>query len=199
MRLNVIAGTLAFALLATACGSGATGSGPGPSVAAPSSEESAAPGSEAAVTTAPSAAASGAAPSEAPAAGGGQAGDVCGLVTEAELGAILGTAVKAAVLAGPPDTCDIQSADGAPLAATVLTDMQGVSADFVFNAFAGSPTAEDVAGIGEKASYDPAQGALLVLKNGAVLTVAVFNDGTQDEARVLDLMKQIGAAAAGRM
>lgn len=46
-----------------------------------------------------------------------------------------------------------------------------------------------------------ARGALVVLRNGAVLTVSVFDDGsgTTDEATRLDQMKQIAAAAAGRM
>jgi hypothetical protein len=126
---------------------------------------------------------------------------VCALVTGDELAAILGTAVATHVFAGPPDTCDVQSTDGAPLAAFVLTNMSGVSASFVYDAFAGSPTATEIGGIGEKAAYDPAQGALVVLENDAVLTVSVFDDGSgsTDEATRLDQMKQIGAAAAARM
>lgn len=192
----------AVVVVVAACGGGSGGTAGSPAAsaaAAPSQEAVGAPSEAAIEAPAPEASASAAAVEQPPAGGGGQTGDVCGLVTEAELASILGTPVKTAVLVGPPDTCDIQSADGAPLAATVLTDMQGVSANFVFDAFAGSPTAQAIEGIGEKASYDPAQGALLVLQSGAVLTVAVYNDGTQDEATILDQMKRIGAAAAGRM
>lgn len=71
----------------------------------------------------------------------------------------------------------------------------------MYDSFASSPTATEIGGIGEKAAYDPSQGALVVLRNGAVLTVSVFDDGsgTTDEATRLDQMKQIAAAAAGRM
>lgn len=56
-----------------------------------------------------------------------------------------------------------------------------------------------MAGIGEKAACNPNQATLVILKNGAVLSVAVFDDGTSDEAARVDLMKQIGSIAAGRM
>jgi hypothetical protein len=135
----------------------------------------------------------------APAGGGGTATDVCGLVTGDELATILGTPVKTQVFAGPPDTCDVQSTDGAPLAAFVLTNIGGVSASAVYDAFAGSPTAEAISGIGEKAAYDPSQGALVTIKNGAVLTIAVFDDGNTDEAARFELLKQIASTAAGRM
>jgi hypothetical protein len=136
-----------------------------------------------------------------PAGAGGTATDVCGLVSGEELAAILGTAVKTQVFAGPPDTCDVQSTDGAPLAAFVLTNIGGVSASAVYDAFAGSPTAEAISGIGEKAAYDPSQAALVTIKNGAVLTIAVFDDGSgsTDEATRLDQMKRIAIAATGRM
>jgi hypothetical protein len=73
-----------------------------------------------------------AAPSAAePAPGGGSIADVCALVTGDELTAIFGTAVTTEVFAGPPDTCQVGSTDGAGLAAFVLTNMKGVSASLV--------------------------------------------------------------------
>jgi hypothetical protein len=192
--------TLIVALAACGGGSGAT-SGPTTSAAGPGQSQAAGTEPSQAAEAPPSSEApsSAAAAPEPPAGGGGQAGDVCALVPADELGGILGRPVRTTVIAGPPDTCDVQSADGAPLAAFVLTNMQGVSATFVFDAFAGSPTAEQISGIGEKAAYDPNQGALVVLKNGAVLSIAVFDDGTAGADVVLGLMKQIGSAAAGRM
>jgi hypothetical protein len=124
---------------------------------------------------------------------------VCELVTPDELQGILGAAVSLTVFAGPPDTCDIQSTDGAPLAATVLTAMSNVAASAVFDAYAGSPGAESISGMGDRAAYDPNQGVLVVLKADKVLTVAVFDDGSTDAAARLELMKQIGSIAAGRM
>lgn len=189
-------------LTVAACGGGAGGTTSGSTDAAAQSQAAAsAPSQAAADVPASDAASSAAAPQEPASAGGGSGVGVCDLATTDELAGMLGQGVATSVIAGPPDTCDIQSTDGAPLAAMTLTNMTGVSASFVFDAFAGSPTAQSIQGIGEKASYDPSQGALLVLKNGAILTIAVFDDGSgsTDEAVRLDLMKQIGATAAGRM
>ncbi len=191
--------TLVVALAACGGGSGATS---GSTASAPGGAQSQAavggPSQAAEAPPASQAPASAPVAPEPPPAGGG-AGEVCALVTQDEHGGILGQPVRTSVIAGPPDTCDIQSADGAPLAAFVLTKIDGVSASFVFDAFAGSPTAEQIAGIGERAAYDPNQGALVVLKNGSVLSVAVFDDGSADAGVVVDLMKQIGSLAAGRM
>ena len=182
----VVGGVLV--LVAACSGSGgATGS----TAAAASAEGSPADGgagAEASVAAPASAAPAG--------GGGGPAGNVCELVTEQELAGILGTQIKSAVLTGPPDTCDIQSADGAPLAATVYLNVGG---SFAYEAFAGDPGSVDVAGIGEKASYSSSQGLLVVFKNGAMLSIAVFDDGTKDEAARRALMEQIGKIAAGRM
>jgi hypothetical protein len=124
---------------------------------------------------------------------------VCELVTADELQGILGAAVSLTVFAGPPDTCDIQSTDGAPLAATVLTAMSNVAASAVFDAYAGSPGAESISGMGDRAVYLPDQAVLVVLKADKLLTVAVFDDGSTGAAASLALMKQIGSIAAGRM
>ena len=189
---------LGVALAACSGGSGATAGSTTDAGAGQSQAAGAEPSPAAGASSALEAPASAATAPEQPAGGSG-AGDVCALLTEDELGGILGQAVRTTLIAGPPDTCDVQSADGAPLAAFVLTNMQGVSASMVFDAFAGTPTAEQITGIGEKAAYDPNQGALVVLKNGAVLSVAVFDDGTADAGEIVDLMKQIGSIAAGRM
>ena len=137
-----------------------------------------------------------------PAGAGGGVADVCALVTNDELASIFGQATTTEVFAGPPDTCQVGSTDGAGLAAFVLTrGAGGVSASFVYDAFAGSPTATEIGGIGEKAAYDSSQGTLVILKNDAVLSVSVFDDGSgsTDEATRLDQMKRIGSAAAVRM
>lgn len=183
----------ALVLILAACGSSGSGGTATevPATAAPAGQ------SQAVVEAPASTAASDASPApEGPA--GGQAGDVCELVTEAELGGILGASVKTTVFAGPPDTCDIQSTDGAPLAATVLTRN---AAPFVYDVFVSDAGTTSVSGIGEKAAYNPVQAILVVFKNGSLLTVAVFDDGSgsTDEAARLDRMKQIGAIAAGRM
>ena len=186
-------------LVVAACGGGggAATAAANPTAAAAESQAVVAP-SEAVTPGAASPVPSDAPPAE-PAGGGGPAAGVCELVTTDELRGILGTAVNLTLFAGPPDTCDIQSTDGAPLAATVLTVMSNMAASAVFDAYAGSPGAQSISGMGDKAAYDPAQAVLVVLKADKVLTVAVFDDGSTDEAARLELMKQIGSIAAGRM
>lgn len=191
---------LAYLVVAGCGGSGGTGaSAAAPSAAAPAAAASPAAGGGTDAGSQPSVAASAAVAAPQEPAGGGPAGTVCELVTAEELQGILGTPVSLTVFAGPPDTCDIQSTDGAPLAATVLTVMSSAAASAVFDAYAGSPGAQSISGMGDKAAYDPAQAVLVVLKGDKVLTVAVFDDGTTDEAARLELMKQIGSIAAGRM
>lgn len=187
---------LGLVILVAACAGSAATTPPQAEAVEPtatSEEAGGAPSAEA--SAAPSAA------EPAPAGGGGGVADVCALVTNDELASILGQPTTTEVFAGPPDTCQVGSTDGAGLAAYVLTEMSGVSASFVYDSFAGSPTATEIDGIGEKAAYDPSQGTLVVLKDDAVLTVSVFDDGSgsTDEATRLDQMKQIANAAAGRM
>ena len=134
-----------------------------------------------------------------PPSGGGTAVGACGLVSDEELGGILGASVKATELPGLQglgDTCDIQSADGAPLAATVLTRN---ALPLLYEAFAADAGSTGVPGIGEKAAYNPTQAILIVYSNNSVLTVAVFDDGSADEAARFELMKHIATIAAGRM
>lgn len=199
MRFSHRVPSLALMFLIAACGGGGGGAA-APAGESAAAEPSAAAGGGVDTANTPSPEAPAAAPSEAPAAGGGgTALGVCELVTEDELRGIFGVEVSLTLFAGPPDTCDIQSADGAPLGATVLTAMSGLSASAVFDAYAASPGAQDIPGIGDKAAYDPTQAVLVVLKADKLLTVAVFEDGTRDEAARLELMKQIASAAAGRM
>ncbi len=134
--------------------------------------------------------------------GGGGTGDVCGLVSPDELAGILGAeSVVLAVIAGPPDTCDIQTGDGAPLGATVLTtsdSIGGAAVSITFDVWAGASDSVDVSGLGDRATYSPSSLLLLVLKGDALLSIALFDDGRSEEER-LELMKQIAVIAAGRM
>jgi hypothetical protein len=197
-RMHPIAIGVVVLWVAAACGGGGTSATPASNPTAAESQAIGGAPSEAVVPGAASVA-----PSDAPAAepggGGGAAGGVCELVSADELEGILGSAVSLTVFAGPPDTCDIQSTDGAPLAATVLTVMSNAAASAVFDAYAGAPGAESITGMGDKAAYDPTQAVLVVLKADKVLSIAVFDDGSTDEAARLELMKQIGSIAAGRM
>jgi hypothetical protein len=184
----VLAGVLAT--LMAACG-GSTASAPpgtgGPPTSTPASLSNA---------PAPSAEPGGAAsPTPAPTTGGGGTDDVCALVSADELAGIFGVpSVTTAVLAGPPDTCDIQ-ADGAPLAAMVYMPSNGA---VVFSAWAADPTAVDMPGIGDRAAYLPGQLLFIVLRGDATLSLAVLDESRSEDAR-LELMKEIAAIAAGRM
>lgn len=129
----------------------------------------------------------------APTTGGG--GGVCDLVTTAELESIFAvTGVTTSVVAGPPDTCDIQQ-DSAPLAAIVLTPSGG---RMIFDILAAGSDAERVDGLGDGAFYSSSTLLLVIARGDAMASIAVFDDG-RPEAERLDLMKQIGAIAAGRM
>lgn len=97
--------------------------------------------------------------------------------------------------AGPPDTCDIQ-ADGAPTAAINLTKTR---AKVVFDVLAGDPQSTAVSGVGDKASYIPSSDTLIVLKGDGMLSIAVFDDGSRSAEARLEVMKQIGSVAAGRI
>jgi hypothetical protein len=198
-RLKTIAPVVAVVVLSVAaCGGGGAAATPAANPTAAAAESQAAVAPSEVVPGAASLAPSDAPPAEPP-AGGGTAVGVCELVTADELQGILGTSVSLTLFAGPPDTCDIQSTDGAPLAATVLTVMSNAAASAVFDAYAGSPGAQPISGMGDKAAFDPAQGVLVVLKADKVLTVAVFDDGSTDQTARLELMKQIATTASGRM
>lgn len=174
-----------------ACGGGAAvASAPGGAGASPTPSDptSVAPP---ATSGAPAPVATSAA--SAPTTGGG--GGVCDLVTTAELESIFAvTGVTTSVVAGPPDTCDIQQ-DSAPLAAIVLTPSGG---RMIFDILAAGSDAERVDGLGDGAFYSSSTLLLVIARGDAMASIAVFDDG-RPEAERLDLMKQIGAIAAGRM
>lgn len=185
----VLAGVLAG--LMAACGGSAASAPPGnggqPTATPAAQSDAPAPSAEpgGAVTPPPAPTTGG---------GGGTAG-VCELVTTDELAQIFDvTAVTAQVMAGPPDSCDIQT-DGAPLAAMVYMPSNGTA---VFSAWASDPSAVDMPGIGDRAAYLPGQLLFIVLRGDATLSLAVLDESRSEEAR-LELMKEIAAIAAGRM
>jgi hypothetical protein len=145
-----------------------------------------APSSDAGASAQPSAAAS---------TGGGTAGTVCDLVTSDELAGILGVPVTTRVVAGPPDTCDIQAND-APVAAIVWTPQGG---GFAFDAYASGGGVTDIPGIGDRAIYEPTSQLVLVKKGDQSVSVAIFDDGSRSEDERIELQKQIALIAAGRI
>lgn len=127
--------------------------------------------------------------------GGGGVADVCALVTPAELETIFGfSPIKTQVLAGPPDTCDVQYQD-APIAAWVYTSAQG---KFAFEAIASNSEASQVSGIGDRAVYLPSSQLLIVLKGDATTSISVY-DSSRPEADWEKLRESIAKIAAGRM
>jgi len=130
-----------------------------------------------------------------PPGGGGTAVGVCELVTADEVGGIVGKTVVMAVVAGPPDTCDIQ-ADGAPIAAFVF--MEGPSFGFAFDAWAADPSAVDVPGIGDRAVYVAASELLIVKRGDRLFSIAVYDVDLELDQRT-EMMKAIARLAANRM
>jgi len=127
--------------------------------------------------------------------GVGGASGVCSLVTAQELDSIFGvTGHTTQVIPGPPDTCDIQL-DSAPSAAFVYTPNGGRT---IFDLLAGGADAEAVGGIGNDAFYSSETLLLVIAEGDAMLSIAVLDEGRTEEER-LELMKQIGMIAAGRM
>jgi hypothetical protein len=170
------------ALVLAACGGGggsATAAAPGGGAATSSPTQ--ATTSEA--TTAPTS--------------GGTAAGVCGLVTADELAEVFGVpSVTTTVFVGPPDTCSVESDAGDALAAWSYST---ANAGSTYDMFVLPAQSVDVPGIGDKAAFVDNTG-LLVLKGDALVVIGVMTgvgDVTQDEMN--ELMKQIGALAAGRM
>ncbi len=191
-RLNPMLAIM-VALTLAACGGGGGSATTAPTGAAVTSGPTQATTTDAPTTDAPATGAPAA--TDAPAGGGGSAADVCGLVTADELASILDvSSVVLTVFQGPPDTCDIQSGDGALLAATVLTVDGAITFGFIK---AGSGV-QEVPGLGDEAIYIPDSLLLVVRKGDSMVSIAVFDDGRSESER-LELMKQIGTIAAGRM
>jgi hypothetical protein len=182
-------GTLAvMTMLAAACGGGGSGDGASadPSGGAVQSVD---PGASAGASQP---AASEPVASE-PAAGGG--GDVCGLVTIAEVEGVFGVSgVTQGLFVGPPDTCDYQL-DGAPFAAVVLTTIGATS---IFDAIAGDAASESVSGLGDRALYNSQTLNFLIQKGDRLLSISTF-DPSKTDAERFELMKQMGAIADDRM
>lgn len=177
---------LAAALLVTvaACGGGAD---PAPTDPPPAGGPTSPGSSDSAATQDPAVT-----PTD---AGTGGASGVCSLVTAAELDSIFAVVGHTTlVIPGPPDTCDIQL-DSAPAAAFVYTPQGGRQ---IFDILAAGPDAQSIGGIGDAAFYSADTLLLLVAKGQGMLSIAVFDDGQSPEAR-LELMKEIGKIAAGRM
>ena len=182
---------LCTAIILAACGGGSNASPAGGSSTEPTQ-----PGSTAT-------AAAGESPSEQPAettaattsSGGGTAA-VCDLITVAELEQILGqSSVTESVIAGPPDTCDIQ-VDSAPAAAIVYTPVGG---KVVFDVLAAGSDAHAFSGAGDRAFYSDSTQYVIVLKGDAMLSISVIATGSQTEEQLIDQMKQIAVKAAGRL
>lgn len=191
-RQSIILLSLAALILSACGGAGGTSAptnGPttGASATAPAETTDGPP-------TEGSPAATDASPTSTPPSGGSGQG-VCELVTVAELTTILGgTNITTRVIAGPPDTCDVQR-DGAPVAAWVHTPQVGAQ---VFELLAMGADAEPLSGIGEAAFYSAETQLVAVRKGDAMLSVAV-HDIEFDEAAQKARQIEIAKVAAGRL
>ncbi|HEU0235037.1 MAG TPA: hypothetical protein VFR14_01215 [Candidatus Limnocylindrales bacterium] len=177
-------------VVAAGCGGAAATQEPAPGAESP--------GTSVAVTAPPGASPTEAGASADPGTGGGGGGgttDPCALVAAAEYERIFGVSgVTTAVVAGPPDTCDVQ-ADGAPLAALVIVTTGGQA---IFSAWASDPEGVDIPGLGDRALYSPQALLLVVLKGDIALSMAAL-DESRTEAERLELMKEAMSIAVGRL
>jgi hypothetical protein len=146
------------------------------------------------VTSGPTQATASEAPAE-PAGGGGTEVGVCELVTADELSEILNVpSVTMTVLAGPPDNCIVDGADGASLAAWSLTVLD----KDLFKLLSSGPDVLNEPGMGDGVMYQPEAFQMTVFKGDAMLVIGVYASAGSDDER-LEFMKKIGAIAAGRM
>ena len=128
--------------------------------------------------------------------GGGSAGNVCDLVTPAEMStAIKVDGLHSSFVAGPPDTCGYDdSNDG--VAAIVLTPQGG---DAAYSAIAALSDSQSISGLGDKAFYNATGEALLVMKGGKLLTFTVSRIDADLPGPRVDVLKQIATIAVGRL
>jgi len=103
--------------------------------------------------------------------------------------------VTTTVLAGPPDNCIVASDTGAPLAAWSFSLAQ---AKTVYDALTFDPSTVVVSGIGDKAAIVQNTG-LLVLKGDALIVISISGGADLSADEAIEVSKQIGAIAAGRM
>lgn len=193
-RRTSVIGILAVAMLVAGCGGGSGGTAAtapdgGSATSAPTA---AVDGQPSADTPAASA---GAAPSTA-SGGGAAGGGVCDLATNDELAAIFAVAaVNSSVVTGPPDSCIVESGDGAPLASWVLTTTGG---EAVYDAVAQGDQATSVESIGDRAAFVDNMG-LLVVKDEVLLTVVIAAGAGLSEEAGQAAAKAIATKAVGRM
>jgi hypothetical protein len=185
---------LFLAMLVSACGGGGATTAPGGGSETPAATD-AAPATEPAPTGVATDPSMDIPPAPTPGGGDPSTAEVCGLVTIAEMEQIFGVSgVTQMLFAGPPDTCDYRLND-APFAAVVLTPF---SASPIFDAMAADAASEQVDGVGDRALYNSQMLTFIVQKGDSLLAIQVL-DQSRSEAECAELMKQIGATAAGRM
>jgi hypothetical protein len=128
-------------------------------------------------------------------AGGGGASDACGLITAEELASVMSaTNVTTEPVAGDTSYCTYRAA-GVLVAAT---SYNLTNADVVFPSFAGEAGATVVSGIGDKAVFSPSTATLFIVKGSKIVGITA-GAGTMPIEQRLDLSKQLGAIAAGRL
>lgn len=121
--------------------------------------------------------------------GGGGSGGVCELATASELADAFGvSSVTATVIAGPPDTCSVESDIGDPLVAWSYSTAQ---ASIVYDAFVSDPSSVEVSGVGDRAAF--VQNTGLLVQKGSALVVISVQSGDEEIAR------KLGVILASRM
>jgi len=129
--------------------------------------------------------------------GGGTAGNVCDLVTAAEMSAatkIDGVATR--FVPGPPDNCAYSKGDQTSVGSLTLTPQGG---GLAFGVIAGDSTSTPYPGIGDKALYNATAESFVVLKGDKLLVIVLSILDADLKAPRVDIMKQLATIAAGRM
>jgi hypothetical protein len=127
--------------------------------------------------------------------GGGGTSNACDLITAAEAASVTGVASTTAQGSGDdPFYCSYIS-DGQPV---VLTSLISTGADSIYATYAAEQGATLVSGIGDKAVFSPSTFSLYIVKGGRLMGISAGTGSLTQDQR-LDLEKQLGTIAAGRL
>jgi hypothetical protein len=117
----------------------------------------------------------------------------CAFLSTAEVARVMQTTtVTADAASGDPSYCTYSDTAGDTIVALTHMRSQGPA---VFGTVVGG--LQPIAGVGERAAWDPTAATLLILKGGSVLVLAA-GDGTMTNESRQGLAKQLAAIAVPR-
>lgn len=181
-------------VFAASCGGGSSARRDGETSATAAVGAEATRGASETVTPAqPTRTAAVSAPANAGARTNASGNEPCAFLLTAEVAGVMKTTgVTTTAVPGDPSYCTYSDSTGTVIVALTHMRSQGTA---TFNAVAGG--LQSIAGIGERAGWEPAAATLVILKGGTVLVLAAGDTSMTNESRQ-DLAKQLAAIAVPR-